>query len=333
MARRHVAFFGAGCVLLSVLTGCGGGGSTATKAKSASSNRSDTKQSDTDTDSDRPAPSTFHGDGFTVEIPPELTRAKTKAPDTVSFGTRNGHAQLNITVPKNPNPAVDLEQLTLAGLKSADAHDITDTTTRALDTEIAAVRHGVATTSSGDLAMTATAVKHRGGLFVFVATSLASEPDNADLLDSVVASLAFDDGGSSSAASSSAGGGSASTSAAATMRDRLLALAEDTASIRPEKPNVINLDPDITTWVEEFPSFTFQGSSLPATTSTVSGAFIETSKVKGVEFLPFAVTDANGDCAGGIVEYNRDHTKVMTSLKVDDPPECRANTVAEISGY
>jgi hypothetical protein len=328
MARRRVALHGACCVLLAVLAACGGGGSKASTSKSSSSKSSSTskRSESSDSSSDEEAGSVFHGDGYSVVIPPALSREDTTTKDGVRFHTGDSHAILEIVGPRQLDTKADLAKTALGALDGAKAHDISEPASTTIDGEPAVVRHGIVSSSGAELKVTVTAVEHAGNLYATIATVVASEADNAEMLDRTAATLTFDDSSSSSSDDTA-------TSAATVMRDRLLVLAEDPASIRPQQPNVFSVDPDITTWAEEFPSFTFKGSSLEATTNAVSGRAIQTSTVKSVEFLSFAVIDADGHCAGGIVEYNSDHTQVTTSLKVDDPPECRANTVAEISGY
>ena len=132
-------------------------------------------------------------------------------------------------------------------------------------------------------------------------------------------------GSASSTTSTSAAAARTPVADATALRDRLLAAATGSA---------VSKDGSVAAWQAFTSQVGFQGSGLAATPTAVSGFSFVTSKAKGVDYLAFAVADAAGRCAAGVLEAAGAGSSV-TSAKPATAPSgaCRADAVAEAAGY
>lgn len=156
----------------------------------------------------------------------------------------------------------------------------------------------------------------------FLLSSSSIDSDSSDSSDS-----------SSSSRSSSSRSSSSSTSAAdgvtdaVATRDELIAIALQPGAVDASGEGAVPA------WKDAFPGVGFTGSGNLATPTKVSGFAAVYSKAKDVGYLAFAVLDIEGQCSGGVLEFDDAGTSVTNAIVIGDAQECSGSSVAEAAGY
>lgn len=120
---------------------------------------------------------------------------------------------------------------------------------------------------------------------------------------------------------------------AAAVRDQLLALAKPGTPMPLDSSSTGNA---VSAWFSTYPSITFLPQGTPADSTSISGWHVFFSKSKGINVLPFAVSDASGTCAGGIIEADNSNPPVVTKampFAVPAGQPCSGQTVGTAAGY